>query len=107
MSELTDNLPKKYRAKKLGGITMVQPVPITLCYRKDMDALRETLVAKTGVRVTRAHILREGGLRYMKQLRVQLAKADAGVLHAKHRNENPQGSTMPVRANNTRKGKRK
>lgn len=50
-----------------------------------IDSLRSAIKQETGRTVTRAFIFREGAAMLVRQLRVQLAKARKGRLHAKVR----------------------
>lgn len=51
---------------------------------------RRKLKKLTGKKLTRAYILREGGRNLLRQLCVQIAKAEQGTLHAKPRTNGAQ-----------------
>jgi hypothetical protein len=60
-------------------------VPIE--YLEDFAEFKKELRKFSGQKITLAFLFREGGRNLMKSLRVQMAKAQKGVLHAKPRKD--------------------
>jgi hypothetical protein len=77
-------LVKRRRLVKLGRAQKKQ-VPAPPSFWDSIDKLRKDVYAISKVRLTTAHILREGGRRYVLSLRAQLNKTKAGRFHARQR----------------------
>ena len=81
-------LRKNIRKRQLGKKPAIRRIQVRL--NSEWEALfletKLDLFTLARKKLTRAFILREGGLQFLRQLRVQIAKAKKGHLHAKPRN---------------------
>ena len=76
------------RQKVSKADTAYVQVKMTPQYKDSLKSFFKEFELETGQKLTYAYIFREGGLRFVNQLRAQLRLAKGGEFHAKKRNHN-------------------